>query len=139
MELYEIKVKYTRQNGEDNPTPVKETYLVDGISPSSVEQQLLEEIRPLISGKCEVTSIRKRVFYNIIIKQANDICSFYECKVELIVIEDNGSEKRKGVAILLEAEDINDAVRLLNASLGNLDCEIVGIKKSQIIDFYRAV
>ena len=139
MELYEIKVKYTRQNGEDNPTNVKETYLVEGISPSSVEQQLLEEIKPLISGECEVTSIRKRVFYDIINKQTNDICNFYECKVELIAIEDNGSEKRKGVAILLEAENINDAVRLLNASLGNLDCEIVGIKKSQIIDFYRAV
>lgn len=139
MEFYEIKVKYTRQNGEDNLTHVKETYLVDGISPSSVEQQLLEEIKPLISGECEVTSIRKRVFYDIIIKQANDICNFYECKVELIVIGDNGSEKRKGVAILLEAEDINDAVRLLNAILGNLDCEIVGIKKSQIGDYYSAV
>lgn len=139
MELYEIKVKYTRQNGEYNQTHVKETYLVGGISPSSVEQQLLEEIKPLISGECEVTSIRKRVFYDIINKQTNDICNFYECKVELIAIEDNGSEKRKGVAILLEAEDINDAVRLLNASLSNLDCEIVGIKKSQIIDFYSAV
>jgi hypothetical protein len=139
MELYEIKVKYTRQNGEYNLTHVKETYLVGGIYPSSVEQQLLEEIKPLISGECEVTSIRKRVFYDIINKQTNDICNFYECKVELIAIEDNGSEKRKGVAILLEAEDINDAVRLLNASLSNLDCEIVGIKKSQIIDFYTAV
>ena len=50
MLFYEIKVNYQRQTGEDNPSNVKETYLVEGFTPADVEQRLMEEIKPLIFG-----------------------------------------------------------------------------------------
>ena len=59
MLFYEIKVNYQRQTGEDNPSNVKETYLVEGFTPADVEQRLMEEIKPLIFGNCEVVSSAK--------------------------------------------------------------------------------
>ena len=41
MLFYEIKVNYQRQTGEDNPSNVKETYLVEGFTPADVEQRLM--------------------------------------------------------------------------------------------------
>lgn len=49
MEFFEIKVNYTRQTGEYNPASVSETYLVQGVTPSSVEERIMEELKPFIS------------------------------------------------------------------------------------------
>ena len=137
MDFFEIKVNYTRQTGEDNPASVSETYLVEASTPSSVEERIMEELKPLISGECDVPSIRNRKFYDII--PNGNVENWYESKVEMITIEDNGNEKRKAVTILVEAESIQKAVSVLSESLHNLDCEIVSVKKSKILEVYRAV
>ena len=55
MIFHEIKVKYDRQTGEDNPGKVKETYLIYGaVSFADAENCLMEEIKPFIFGDCEV-------------------------------------------------------------------------------------
>ena len=137
MEFFEIKVNYTRQTGEDNPASVSETYLVEALTPSSVEERIMEELKPFISGECDVPSIRNRKFYDII--PNGNVEDWYESKVEMITIDDNGNEKRKAVTIFVEAESIQKAVSVLSDSLNNMDCEIVSIKKSKILEVYRAV
>lgn len=137
MNFYEVKVEYTRQTGEDNSASVNETYLVEGVTPSSVEERILEELKPFISGECDVPSIRNRKFYDII--PNGNVEDWYESKVELITVEDNGNEKRKAVTIFVEALSIQKAVSVLYDSLANLDCEIVSVKKSKILKVYRAV
>ena len=137
MEFFEIKVNYTRQTGEDNPASVSETYLVQGVTPSSVEERIMEELKPFISGECDVPSIRNRKFYDII--PSGNVEDWYESKVEMITIEDNGNEKRKAVTILVEAKSIQKAVSVLSESLHNIDCEIVSVKKSKILEVSRAV
>ena len=137
MEFFEIKVNYTRQTGEDNPASVSETYLVEALTPSSVEERIMEELKPFINGECDVPSIRNRKFYDII--PNGNVEEWYESKIEMITIEDNGNEKRKAVTILVEAKSIQKAVSVLSESLNNLDCEIVSVKKSKILEVYRAV
>ena len=133
--MYEIKVNYLRQTGEDNPGTVKETYLVDGVTPSDAEKRLMDEIKPLIFGDCEVPMIRNRRFYDIIPNNEGD--NWFEGKVELITIEDNGAEKRRAVTILVQGTLIDDALHTLKKNLGGNDCEITAIKKSQIIDLIK--
>ena len=48
MKLFEIKVNYERQTGEDNPGLVRETYLVDCVNPSDAETILRDELKPFI-------------------------------------------------------------------------------------------
>ncbi|MBQ9340064.1 MAG: DUF4494 family protein [Paludibacteraceae bacterium] len=137
MIFYEIKANYQRQTGEDNPGSVSETYLVEGITPSDVEKRLLDEIKPLIFGNFEVPGIRKRNFFDIYPAES-EADHWYEGKVEMITVEENGAEKRRAVNILVQADTVEDAVSSLKKNLGNYDSEIIGVKKSAIIDILRA-
>ncbi len=132
---YEIKVNYLRQTGEDNPGTVKETYLVDGATPSDAEKRLMDEIKPLIFGDCELPIIRNRRFYEIFPKESGE--NWYEGKAELITVDDNGVEKRRAVTILIQDDRIDDALHALKKNLESVDCEILSIRKSQILDIIR--
>ena len=137
MIFYEIKISYTRQTGEDNPAGVKETYMVEGLTCADVENRLIEEIKPFISGEWEVKACKQVQFYDLIPSPEGD--RWYKARVEMITIEDNGKEKRKAVSIYVQASNVTEANRTLQKSLNNLDCEVVSITRSPILEVYRAV
>ena len=137
MIFYEIKISYTRQTGEDNPAGVKETYMVEGLTCADVENRLIEEINPFISGEWEEKTYKQVQFYDLIPSPEGD--RWYKARVEMITIEDNGKEKRKAVSIFVQANNVTDANKTLQQSLSNLDCEVVSITRSPILEVFRAV
>lgn len=137
MIFYELKISYTRQTGEDNPKAVKETYLVEGLTASDVEERLLGEIQQYLSGEWETKSCRQVQFYDLIPNSAGD--QWYKARVEMITIEDNGKEKRKAVTIYVQASNITEANKTLQQSVSNLDCEVISITRSAILEVFRAV
>ena len=137
MIFYEIKISYTRQTGEDNPAAVKETYLVEGLTCADVENRLIEDIKPLISGEWEVKSCKQVQFYDLIPNPEGD--RWYKARVEMITVEDNGKETRKAVSIYVQAGNVTEANRTLHQALSNLDCEVVSITRSPILEVLRAV
>ena len=137
MIFYEIKISYTRQTGEDNPAGVKETYMVEGLTCADVENRLIEEIKPFISGEWKVKTCKQVQFYDLIPSPEGD--RWYKARVEMITIEDNGKEKRKAVSIFVQANNVTDANKTLQQSLSNLDCEVVSITRSPILEVFRAV
>lgn len=137
MLFYEIKINYQRQTGEDNPGKVKEAYLIEGLSCADVENRLMSELKPLIFGDSEVVSCKKAQFYDIIPDTQGDI--WYKARVEMITVEDSGKESRKAVSILVQSGTIDGAVKSLNKHLDALDCEIISVVKSPILEIYRAV
>lgn len=137
MLFYEVKVNYQRQTGEDNPKNVKETYLVEGLNCADVENRLMEDIKPLIFGDCETPSCKKVQFYDLIENPEGD--RWFKARVEMITVEDDGKEKRKAVSIFVQATTIDVALNNLRKHLETLDCEIVSITRSPILEVYRAV
>ena len=137
MNFFEVQVVYTRQTGEDNPCAVKESYLVESLTPSSAENRVLEELKPLISGSFEVLRIIQRKFYDYIPNSEGD--NWYKARVEMITIEDSGREARKGVVMYVQSVSVKDAVKALLKSLEQCDCELVSIAKTPILELYRAV
>ena len=137
MIFYEIKISYTRQTGEDNPAAVKETYLVEGLTCADVENRLIEDIKPLISGEWEVKSCKQVQFYDLIPNPEGD--RWYKARVEMSTVEDNGKETRKAVSIYVQAGNVTEANKVLHQSLSNLDCEVVSITRSPILEVLRAV
>jgi len=136
MLLYEIKVHYQRQTGEDNPGNVKETYLVEGLNCADVETRLMNELKPLIFGDCEVPSCKKVQFFDIFPNEGAEY--WYKGRVEMITI-DNDKETRKAVSVLVQANMLDDAVHALKQYLNTYDCEIISVAKSPILDVLRAV
>ena len=57
----------------------------------------------------------------------------------MITIEDSGKEKRKAVSIYVQANNVTDANKTLQQSLSNIDCEVVSITRSPILEVFRAV
>ena len=137
MLFYEVKVSYQRQTGEDNPKNVKETYLVEGLNCADVENRLMEDIKPLIFGDCETPSCKKVQFYDLIENPEGD--RWFKGRVEMITVEDDGKEKRKAVSILVHGNDVKSALNNLLKYLESLDCEVVSITKSPIVEVIRAV
>ena len=136
MLLYEIKVNYERQTGEDNPGKVKETYLVEGVNCADVENHLMDEIKPFIFGDCEVASAKKVQHFDIFPNEGGEF--WYKGRVELITV-DGDKETRKAVSVLVQATLLDDAVHALKQFLSSLDCEIISIAKTPIMDILRAV
>lgn len=137
MLFYEIKVNYQRQTGENNPGKVKETYLVEGLTCSDVEKRLMDEIQPLVFGDLEVPSCKKVQLYDLVTSPEAE--HWYKARVEMITIDDHEKETRKAVNILVEANDIEQAVKTLRQHLSSLDYEIASITRSQILEVLRAV
>jgi hypothetical protein len=137
MIFYELKISYTRQTGEDNPKAVKETYLVEGLTAADVEARLLGEIQKYISGEWETKSCKQVQFYDLIPNPEGD--RWYKARVEMITIEDSGKEKRKAVSIYVQASNITDANKTLQHALNNVDCEVVSITRSPILEVFRTV
>lgn len=138
MIFYEIKVKYDHQVTEDTTSANKpETYLVEGITCADVEKRLMDELKPFISGEWEVKSCKLSQFYDLIPSPEGD--RWYKARVEMITIEDNGKEKRKAVTIYLQASNITEANKSLHQSVSHLDCEVISITRSPILEVYRAI
>lgn len=137
MIFHEIKVNYSRQTGEDNPGKVKETYLVDGaVSFADAENCLMEEIKPFIFGDCEVMSCKRSQYFEIFPNEGGAF--WYKARVEMITI-DGEKETRKNVAVLVQANLLDDAIHALKQALKSYDCEIISIAKSPVMDILHAV
>jgi len=63
---------------------------------------------------------------------------WYKARVEMITVE-NDKETRKGQNIYVQADNMLDALHTLKKHLASLDCEIIGLTKSAVIDVIRAV
>jgi hypothetical protein len=57
----------------------------------------------------------------------------------MITVEDNGKETRKAVSIYVQAGNVTEANKTLQQALSNLDCEVVSITRSPILEVFRAV
>ncbi len=137
MIFHEIKVSYDRQTGEDNPGKVKEVYLIDGaVSFADAENCLMEEIKPFIFGDCEVQSCKRSQFFETFPNEGGEY--WYKARVEMITI-DGEKEVRKNVAMLVQANTLDDAVFALRQALKSYDCELISMAKSPIMDILHAV
>ena len=137
MIFHELKVHYERQTGEDNPGKAKEIFLVqDAVSFADAERCLMEEIKPFIFGDCDVMSCKRSQFFEVFPNEGG--AYWYKARVEMITI-DGEKETRKNVAVLVQANMLDDAVFALKQALGSYDCEIISVAKTQIMDILHAV
>ena len=135
MKLFEIKVNYERQTGEDNPGLVRETYLVDSVNPSNAETILMDELKPFIFGGLEVEHITIRNFFEIFTDLGAD--NWYKARVELLTI-DGDKESRRVVAVMVQASTISDALKALKEKMAGYDCEILSVAKTPVLDLLKA-
>ena len=116
---------------------MKDIYLIDGaVSFADAENCLLHELKPFIFGECDVMSCKRSQFFEVFPNEGGAF--WYKARVEMITI-DGEKETRKNVAMLVQANMLDDAVFAIKQALKSYDCELISIAKTQIVDILHAV
>ena len=135
MQFFEIKVRYARNNGEDNAATIKETYIVEDITFGAAEKRVIESIAPLAIGDIDIVSMKKTKIYDFVNVVADK--SFFKCKVELITIEESGKEKRTKVVYYVGAESIEDARKRICAEIASYDADLKSVEETNVEEIIR--
>ena len=123
MKLFKVKANYVKLalvEGEQNKS-VSEVRLFEAISYKDAEDQNTEYIKKYIAGECEF-DIQKVSYDEIVPKMKgdgyNEETYWYEVKVTFIqYVGDNNDEKYINRKILVEAEELEEAIELAKEHL----------------------
>ena len=137
---YQCTVKYekTMENGELKK--VSEPYLVDALSFTEAEKRIIEEITPFMTGIFEVSDIKKPRIAEIFEAKDDAADRYFRLKLSFITLDEkSGKEKKSSQNVLVQAEDLRDAIRRLDEGMkGSVsDYDIVAVTDTPIMDIFH--
>lgn len=133
--LFEIKVRYAKQTGEDNPAIVKEVYVIEGENFGDAESKLLKMLIPESFGNdIDIVAMKKVAPFDIVDCVAPE--KVFKCKCVLITI-DGEKESRKPVFLYVGASDLELARKAASQYLKSYDSELLSVEETKIVDVYR--
>lgn len=136
---FECKIKYekTMENGVEKK--ITEPYIVDALSFTEAEARIIEEVTPFISGEYTVTDIKRANYSEIMFANEEKADRWFKCKLTFISLDEkSGSEKKSSTNVLVQAADLRDAVKKLDANMkGSMaDYLISSMAETAIMDVY---
>lgn len=152
------KIKYEKTAEEGKIVKVSEQYLVDALSFTEAEARITKEMQPFISGEFEVAAIAKKnyseiVETNVIINNVTSVVDnrieldmdraaadkWFECKLNFIVLDDKGVEKKIPIFMLVHADTVHAANKtlLFHMKGSTADYTIESVKETKIIDVFK--
>lgn len=109
MNWYNIKVDCTESADPSKKFSVQ--YLVSGETCTDAETRLLESGELVCFEEYNIESIQRKIYSEII---GGNYDKWYMAKVALITLDEKtGTEKRKNKAVLVNADDLEDALSIL--------------------------
>lgn len=133
---YKVKVTYEKEvNQEGMMKKVSEAYLLDAVSFTDAEARIAKLLQS--RGGFTIGDISKVRLAETFLNEKGD--RFYIAKVGFVSLDEkNGVEKKKYVQMLIEANDIQEAIDSLNNGMkGTLaDYEIHTMKETNIMDVF---
>ena len=140
-EWFECKVKYEKTMESGLIKKVTEPYLVDAYSFTEAEKRFIAEIQPFMKGKDFQVSDIKRARYGEIIETSEETADrWFKVKISfLFTDEKSGKEKHTFQNLLVQAFDLRDAVRRLDAAMKGtvVDYEINSVAETVIMDVFH--
>jgi hypothetical protein len=113
---YECKAKYLKIDQGGNERYINDTYLIDSISFTDAETRIIKYMREITKGDFQVMNIKRSAISEVISKIDGEW--WYKAKISLITIdEEAGREKKINNYILVQANDINEALKQLEEGL----------------------
>lgn len=136
--LCKISYEKTLENGMNKK--VTEPYLVDALSFTEAEARIIEEMTPYVSGEFSVAAVGRAKFSELFFADDNINASYwYKVKLGFITLDEKtGFEKKTFTNVLVQATDLRDAVKRLDAGMkGSMaDYIIVSVAETPIMDVY---
>ena len=127
----------TLENGMNKK--VTEPYLVDALSFTEAEARIIEEMTPYISGEFTVADVTRARYSELFYAEDASADRWYKVKLGFITLDEkSGAEKKTYTNVLVQAADLRDAVKRLDAGMkGSMaDYIIVSVAETAIMDVY---
>ncbi len=136
---FECKIRYEKTMDNGMNKKVTEPYLVDALSFTEAEARIIEEITPFISGEFTVSDIKRANYSELFSSEEEAADRWFNCKLAFITLDEkSGAEKRTTVHVLVQAADLRDAVKKLDAGMkGTMaDYIICSVSETAIMDVF---
>lgn len=135
--LCKIRYEKTMENGMQKK--VTEPYLVEALSFMEAETRIIEEMTPFITGEFAVSDIKRTNYSELFPSNEESADKWYEGRLAFITLDEkSGKEKRTYTNVLIQASDIQDAMKKLDEGMkGTMaDYQSVSLKETAIMDVY---
>lgn len=135
--LCKIRYEKTMENGMRKK--VTEPYLVESLSFTEAEARIIEEMTPFITGEFSVSDIKRTNYSELFPSNEESADKWYEGRLAFIMLDEkSGKEKRTYTNVLIQASDIQDAMKKLDEGMkGTMaDYQSISLKETAIMDVY---
>lgn len=136
---FECKIRYDKLTDEGLSKKVTEQYVVDALSYTEAEKNIIRFAAETIPEVIEIRAI-KEAAYNEIFFSEDDAEKWYRTKISFISIDERtGKERRTNVLYLVQANDISNAIsnvkEIMSKSMS--DYTIQSMALTQILDVFE--
>ena len=134
---FETKIRYEKTMDDGKQKAVTELYVVDALSFTEAEAEIIQEMSAYITGDFKVTGISQAPYSEIFFSDADTDDRFYKTKLQFITIDEKTEkEKLTNVLYLVQAESLPAALKNIQNECGStgLDYTIVGLNETKIVD-----
>lgn len=135
----ETKVRFQKVLEDGLVKKVTEPYMVEALTFTEAEANIIECVRPYISGDFSVEAVKKTKVASIFHCVAGG--DWWQVKTNFISVDErSGTEKKTTVLYMVQASDFASAYEnFKDAMKGELsDWEISGITQTKILDIFTA-
>ncbi len=137
---YETKVKYDRMMDNGGLKTASEQYVVDAVSFTEAETQILKEMKTYVSGEFKITNIVESSYKEIFFSDKGSDDKWYKVKLQFLTIDENSEkERRQTIYYLIQAATLPLAVKYLEAEMAETvtDYTIMSIAETAIMDVFE--
>lgn len=137
---YETKIRYEKALDDGKQKMVTEQYVVDALSFTEAEAEIIEEMSAYITGEFKVTGISQAPYGEIFFSDVDTDDRFFKVKLQFITIDEKTEkEKRSNVNYLVQAHTLQQAVGYVDKVMGEtmIDYAIAAMQETQIQDVFE--
>lgn len=136
---FECRVRYEKVMENGFNKKVTEPYLVDALSFTEAEARIIEEMTPFITGEFTVSDIKRAHYSELFASDEEAADRWYETTLAFSTLDDKtGAEKITRTRVLVQAADLRDAMKKLDAGMAGTMASYQGvaIKETATMDVY---
>jgi len=134
---FEVKVSYEKLIENGMQKKVTEPYLVDALSHAEAEARAIQELRPYITGEFTIASVRRAKISEMFFNENGD--RWYKAKVHFITLDEkSGAEKKISATIMAQANDVKEAIAVIEEGMKNTlaDYVLYSISETPLMDVF---
>lgn len=137
---FECKVAHNKVMENGLEKKVTESYIIEALSFTEAEARLIEYIRPFIDGEFLVTAVGRKKYSEVFNNDSDAADLWFHAKLMFVTLDERtGAEKKTACFALVQAADIREAIKHLDAQMRGTLCDyvIAEMKETAIMDVLR--